>query len=39
LISATEHEQKLKNGASFMILAAKAVVKMPNSTISPDVTP
>ena len=39
LISATELDQELKNGALFMILVAREVVKMPDSTIPPKVTP
>jgi len=39
LISATELEQELKNGALFMILIAREVVKTPNGTIPPEVTP
>ena len=39
MISATKLEQELKNGAPFMILAAREVVKMSNSTIPLEVTP
>jgi len=39
LIGATELDQELKNGAPFMILAARKVVKTPDSTIPPEVTP
>ena len=38
LISSIELDQELKNGVPFMILAAKEVVKTPNSTIPPEVT-
>ena len=38
LISATELIQELKNGAPFMILAAREVVKTPDSTIPLEVT-
>jgi len=39
LISATELDQELKNGVPFMILTVREVVKTPNSTIPPEVTP
>ena len=39
LISATKVEQKLKNGALFMVLTTREVVKTPDSTIPPEVTP
>ena len=37
LISVTELDQKLKNGALFMILAIREVVKMPDNTIPSEV--
>jgi len=39
LICATELDQELKNGAPCMIVAVKEVVKTPDSTIPPEVTP
>jgi len=39
LISVIELDQELKNGAPCMILAAREVVKTPDSTIPPEVTP
>ena len=39
LIRATELDQKLKNGAPCMILVAREVVKISDSTILPNVTP
>ena len=38
LISATELNKELKNNASFIILAAREVIKIPNSIIPPEVT-
>jgi len=39
LISAIELDQELKNGSLFMILSAREVVNMPDSTIPLEVTP
>jgi len=39
LISATELDQELTNGAPFMILTTREVVKTLDSTIPPEVTP
>jgi len=39
LISVTELKQELKNGAPIHVLTVREVIKMPNSTIPPKVTP
>ena len=39
LISVKDFHQELKNGAPFMILAAREVVEKNDSTIPPEVTP
>ena len=39
MISATELDQELKNDAPFIILTAREVIKTPDSTIPPEVTP